>query len=81
MPSRRQPSPARSSWSIQPVAAGPQPPGSLNGALLGPLVTAVLVGGGLGAHLGARRFSPVWLQRLLGIVLLVASFKLLSQAL
>jgi uncharacterized protein len=55
--------------------------GSLNGALLGPLVTAVLVGGGLGAHLGARRFSPVWLQRLLGIVLLVASLKLLSQAL
>jgi hypothetical protein len=48
--------------------------------LLLPLLAVVAVGGGLGSRLGALRFSPVLIQRLLGAVLLVASLKLLLQA-
>ncbi len=55
--------------------------GSPNWALGLPLVAAVMIGGGLGSRLGALRFSPVTVQRLLGAVLLLASFKLLQQAL
>jgi hypothetical protein len=55
--------------------------GSPNWDLLLPLLVSVMIGGGLGSRLGARRFSPVTVQRLLGCVLLVASFKLLQQAL
>ncbi len=46
-----------------------------------PLGAAVIVGGWLGSRLGALRFSPVTVQHLLGAVLLLASFKLLHQAL
>jgi len=54
--------------------------GSPDWALLLPLLAVVAIGGGLGSRLGARRFSPVIVQKLLGAVLLVASAKLLLQA-
>ncbi len=38
----------------------------------------VLVGGWIGSYLGSTRFDPVWLKRLLGLVLMVAAFKMLS---
>ena len=44
---------------------------------LGVLAITVLIGGGIGSYRGAFRLQPVTLQRLLGIVLLVASVKLL----
>ena len=47
-------------------------------SLLGVLAAAVIVGGGLGSYAGAARLSPAVLQKLLGAVLLAASFKLLS---
>jgi uncharacterized membrane protein YfcA len=37
----------------------------------------VLIGGGIGSFLGSRKFNPVWLKRLLALVLLVAAYKLL----
>jgi len=37
----------------------------------------VLIGGGIGSFLGSRKFNPVWLRRLLALVLLVAAYKLL----
>lgn len=49
--------------------------------LLLPLMAVVAVGGLLGSRLGARSFSPVLIQRLLAVVLLLASLKLLLQAL
>lgn len=48
--------------------------------LLLPALAVVAAGGALGSRLGAYRFSSVRIQRLLGAVLLVASFKLLHQA-
>ena len=54
---------------------------SPNWDLLIPLLMSVALGGMLGSRLGAQRFSPVLVQRLLGAVLLIASFKLLQQAL
>lgn len=48
--------------------------------LTGLLAVAVICGGSLGAHIGAVRFSPVVLQRLLAVVLLFAAFKLLKGA-
>lgn len=50
-------------------------------SLLVPSLGVVAVGGALGSRLGAFRFSSVMIQRLLGAVLLLASFKLLYQAL
>lgn len=44
---------------------------------LGVLAITVLIGGGIGSYTGAFRLLPVTLQRLLGVVLLVASLKLL----
>ncbi len=55
--------------------------GTPDWGLLWPLLIVVAIGGGLGSRLGALKFSPVRVQRLLGAVLLVASFKLLLQAL
>jgi len=55
--------------------------GSPDWGLLLPLLAVVAVGGGLGSRLGAFRFPPVVIQRLLGAVLLVAAAKLLLQAL
>lgn len=54
--------------------------GTPDWGLLWPLLIVVALGGGLGSRLGARRFPPVVVQRLLGAVLLVAATKLLLQA-
>jgi uncharacterized membrane protein YfcA len=51
--------------------------GTLNWSQIGILALAVLLGGGVGSYTGAFRLLPVTLQRLLGIVLLAASAKLL----
>jgi len=45
------------------------------------LVGAAFAGGLLGSYLGARRFQGVWLRRILAVVLLVATLKLLRTAL
>ncbi|MGH7773716.1 MAG: sulfite exporter TauE/SafE family protein [Candidatus Binatia bacterium] len=45
-------------------------------ALLGILAITVLIGGGIGSYIGAFRLLPMTLQRLLGLVLLVAGSKL-----
>jgi uncharacterized membrane protein YfcA len=45
-----------------------------------PLSVVVLIAGVAGSKLGANHFTPLWLQRLLAAVLLVASVKLLVQA-
>jgi uncharacterized protein len=52
---------------------------TMNWPLLIPLAIMVLIGGQLGSWWGAFRLAPVTLQRLLGIVLLGASLKLLGQ--
>jgi uncharacterized membrane protein YfcA len=44
--------------------------------LLGILAITVLIGGGIGSYIGAFRLLPMTLQRLLGLVLLVAASKL-----
>ncbi len=44
---------------------------------LAPLVVAALIGGLIGAHLGANHFSGNALKRLLAVVLLIAAAKLL----
>lgn len=41
-----------------------------------PLMVAVVVGGAAGSHLGSRRLSPVFIKRLLAVVLLIAGSKL-----
>jgi len=51
--------------------------GTSDWTLLGVLAVTVLIGGGLGSYIGAFRLLPVTLQRLLGLVLLVAGLKLL----
>lgn len=45
-------------------------------ASLGVLAAAVL-GGAAGSHLGATRFTHIWLKRILGFVLFIAAVKLL----
>jgi len=44
------------------------------------LVGVAFAGGLLGSYLGARRFRGLWLRRILGVVLLVATLKLLRTA-
>ncbi len=44
------------------------------------LVLAAFAGGLLGSWMGARRFTGVWLRRILGVVLLLAALKLLRGA-
>ena len=51
--------------------------GAADWTLLGVLAITVLIGGGIGSYMGAFRLLPVTLQRLLGLVLLVAALKLL----
>ena len=51
--------------------------GAADWTLLGVLGITVLIGGGIGSYIGAFRLLPVTLQRLLGLVLLVAALKLL----
>ena len=46
--------------------------------VVGPMALAVMVAGGVGAHCGSRRFPSLWIRRLLAVVLLVASGKLLG---
>lgn len=45
-----------------------------------PFVAAAFAGGLIGGWLGARRLTPVWLRRLLSVVLLVAAYKSGRQA-
>lgn len=42
-----------------------------------PFVLAAFIGGIIGSHFGARRFDGVVLRRILAIIMLIASFKLL----
>lgn len=49
--------------------------------LLIALAMTVLIGGGIGSYHGAFRLQPVTLQRLVGVVLLIASAKLLHDLL
>jgi uncharacterized membrane protein YfcA len=44
------------------------------------LVAAAFAGGLLGSWLGAQRFRGLWLRRILGVVLLIATIKLLRSA-
>ncbi len=44
------------------------------------LVAVAFAGGLVGSYLGARRFRGLWLRRILGVVLLVATVKLLRTA-
>lgn len=44
------------------------------------LVAAAFAGGLVGSTLGARRFPGLWLRRILGVVLLIATVKLLRTA-
>lgn len=45
-----------------------------------PFVAAAFAGGWLGSHLGAERYSNRTIKRVLGLVLLIASIKLLSSS-
>lgn len=47
---------------------------------LGWLVAVAFAGGLVGSFLGARRFRGLWLRRILGVVLLIATLKLLRTA-
>lgn len=51
--------------------------GALNFQLLWPLAVVVLLGGAMGSWWGAFRLPPLTLQRLMGVVLLAASVKLI----
>lgn len=51
--------------------------GSADWTLLGILAVTVLAGGAMGSYIGAFRLLPVTLQRLLGLVLVLAAVKLL----
>jgi hypothetical protein len=42
-----------------------------------PMAAAALTGGAAGSYLGSRRFSPVFIKRLLAVVLTIAGFKLI----
>lgn len=53
--------------------------GAFSGSLLVPMLGAVVLGGAVGSHLGARRFKPRTVQRTLGIVMLLAIFYLLRK--
>jgi uncharacterized membrane protein YfcA len=46
--------------------------------MVGPMALVVMGAGGLGAHCGSCRFPSLWIRRLLAVVLLVASGKLLG---
>jgi uncharacterized membrane protein YfcA len=42
-----------------------------------PMAAAAVTGGAVGSYLGSRKFSPVLIKKLLGIVLLIAGYKLI----
>jgi uncharacterized membrane protein YfcA len=50
---------------------------TVNWSALLSLVAVAFAGGLIGSHLGAQRFQGLWLRRILGVVLLVATVKLL----
>ena len=54
--------------------------GAMDYGTLWPLLMAAFAGGLLGSRLGAKHFSGVLLKRLLAVVLLAASLKLLRMA-
>ncbi|NDB95059.1 MAG: sulfite exporter TauE/SafE family protein [Verrucomicrobia bacterium] len=41
------------------------------------IFSVAIVGGWFGSHWGSRRYSPVWIQRLLALVLLIAGTKMI----
>lgn len=41
------------------------------------LAICVVAGGSIGSHLGSCRFNPVWIKRILAVVLLIAGTKLI----
>ena len=47
-------------------------------ASIAPLAVAVVVGGGAGSFLGARRFAPATIKRILAAVLVIAGVKLVQ---
>ena len=49
-------------------------------SLVWPLALAAIIGGGLGAHLGSRRFPVPLVKRLLAVVLVIAGLKLVLTA-
>jgi uncharacterized membrane protein YfcA len=48
-------------------------------ASIAPLAVAVVVGGGAGSFLGARRFAPATIKRILAAVLVIAGVKLVQE--
>jgi uncharacterized membrane protein YfcA len=42
-----------------------------------PMVAAAVMGGAFGSYLGSRRFSPIFIKRLLAAVLIIAGYKLI----
>jgi uncharacterized membrane protein YfcA len=48
-------------------------------AFVAPLAVAVVVGGGAGSFLGARRFAPSTIKRVLAAVLVIAGLKLVQE--
>jgi uncharacterized membrane protein YfcA len=52
--------------------------GSFEIGLLTPFVLAAFFGGMVGAHLGANKFSGLVLRRMLGVVLIIAAYKLVA---
>ncbi|MDP3980544.1 MAG: sulfite exporter TauE/SafE family protein [Chlamydiota bacterium] len=54
--------------------------GGMESMLIIPLVLSVLIAGQIGARLGAYRLSRIHIQRMIAVLLLTVSIKLLSQA-
>jgi len=52
--------------------------GTLQVNSLAPFMTAALAGGLIGSYMGAKRLPPVFLRRLLAVVLLIAAVKLFA---
>ena len=55
--------------------------GTFNAEWIFPLLGAVIIGGFIGSHFGAQRFSPRMVQQTLGLVILIAIFYLLRSLL
>ena len=63
--------------SISGLAGNISAAGSIPMHLVLPLSGAVLIGGGAGGYLGARRFNPAVIKVLLAVVLVIAGYKLI----
>src|SRR5258708_17097190 len=46
---------------------------------LAPLLLAVLIGGQIGARLGARKFNPMYIKRITAVLILVAGLKIFKK--